>query len=80
MKATLLSGTGRRVVAAAVLEGASSRVRPLMMKVATTVLGLMALLWESGVGTDVTARTAGSDRHVRRIVECGPRFLNFSFP
>lgn len=45
-------------VDAAVLEGASKRVRPLIMTVATTVLGLMPLLWESGVGADVTARTA----------------------
>jgi Cu(I)/Ag(I) efflux system membrane protein CusA/SilA len=28
------------------------------MTVATTVLGLMPLLWESGVGADVSARTA----------------------
>ena len=42
----------------AVLEGASSRVRPLIMTVATTVLGLLPLLWESGVGADVTTRTA----------------------
>lgn len=45
-------------VDAAVLEGAATRVRPLIMTVATTVLGLMPLLWESGVGADVTARTA----------------------
>lgn len=45
-------------VDAAVLEGASARVRPLIMTVATTVLGLLPLLWESGVGADVTARTA----------------------
>jgi len=43
---------------AAVLEGAAARVRPLLMTVATTVLGLLPLLWESGAGTDVTARTA----------------------
>jgi Cu(I)/Ag(I) efflux system membrane protein CusA/SilA len=43
---------------AAVIEGASARVRPLMMTVATTVLGLMPLLWEAGVGADVSARTA----------------------
>jgi Cu(I)/Ag(I) efflux system membrane protein CusA/SilA len=42
----------------AVIEGASMRVRPLLMTVATTVLGLMPLLWESGVGADVSARTA----------------------
>jgi Cu(I)/Ag(I) efflux system membrane protein CusA/SilA len=45
-------------VDAAVVEGASSRVRPLVMTVATTVLGLLPLLWESGVGADVSARTA----------------------
>lgn len=45
-------------VDAAVLEGAAARVRPLIMTVATTVLGLLPLLWETGVGADVTARTA----------------------
>ena len=45
-------------VDAAVVEGAASRVRPLIMTVATTVLGLLPLLWESGVGADVSARTA----------------------
>lgn len=43
---------------AAVVEGASARVRPLVMTVATTVLGLLPLLWEAGVGADVSARTA----------------------
>ena len=45
-------------VDAIVIEGASRNVRPMVMTVATTVLGLMPLLWESGVGADVTARTA----------------------
>jgi Cu(I)/Ag(I) efflux system membrane protein CusA/SilA len=45
-------------VDAAVVEGASARVRPLVMTVATTVLGLLPLLWEAGVGADVSARTA----------------------
>jgi Cu(I)/Ag(I) efflux system membrane protein CusA/SilA len=45
-------------VDAAVIEGASARVRPLLMTVATTVLGLLPLLWEAGVGADVSARTA----------------------
>jgi Cu(I)/Ag(I) efflux system membrane protein CusA/SilA len=45
-------------VDAAVVEGASARVRPLAMTVATTVLGLLPLLWEAGVGADVSARTA----------------------
>lgn len=43
---------------AAIIEGASMRVRPLLMTVATTVLGLLPLMWESGVGADVSARTA----------------------
>ena len=45
-------------VDAAVAEGAAARVRPLVMTVATTVLGLLPLLWEAGVGADVSARTA----------------------
>jgi Cu(I)/Ag(I) efflux system membrane protein CusA/SilA len=45
-------------VDAAVIEGASARVRPLVMTVATTVLGLLPLVWEAGVGADVSARTA----------------------
>jgi Cu(I)/Ag(I) efflux system membrane protein CusA/SilA len=45
-------------VDAAVVEGAAARVRPLLMTVATTVLGLLPLVWEGGVGADVTARTA----------------------
>jgi copper/silver efflux system protein len=45
-------------VDAAVVEGAVTRVRPVVMTVATTVLGLMPLLWEAGVGADVSARTA----------------------
>jgi Cu(I)/Ag(I) efflux system membrane protein CusA/SilA len=45
-------------VDAAVVEGAAARVRPLLMTVATTVLGLLPLLWESGAGADVSARTA----------------------
>jgi Cu(I)/Ag(I) efflux system membrane protein CusA/SilA len=43
---------------AAVVEGATRGFRPMLMTVATTVLGLMPLLWESGVGADLSARTA----------------------
>jgi Cu(I)/Ag(I) efflux system membrane protein CusA/SilA len=42
----------------AVVDGASSRVRPIVMSVASTVLGLLPLLWESGPGADVSARIA----------------------
>jgi Cu(I)/Ag(I) efflux system membrane protein CusA/SilA len=42
----------------AVIEGASKCLRPMLMTVATTVLGLAPLLFESGVGADLSARTA----------------------
>jgi copper/silver efflux system protein len=45
-------------VSAAVIEGAVRGVRPMVMTVATTVLGLLPLLWEAGVGADLSARTA----------------------
>ncbi len=45
-------------VDAAVVEGTAARVRPLIMTVATTVVGLLPPLWEAGVGADVSARTA----------------------
>ena len=43
---------------AAIVEGASKCLRPMLMTVLTTVFGLMPLLWESGVGADLSARTA----------------------
>jgi len=43
---------------AAVVDGAAKCLRPMLMTVATTVFGLMPLLWESGVGADLSARTA----------------------
>jgi Cu(I)/Ag(I) efflux system membrane protein CusA/SilA len=43
---------------AAIVEGASKCLRPMLMTVATTVFGLMPLLWEAGVGADLSARTA----------------------
>lgn len=42
----------------AVVEGAASRLRPLVMSVASTVLGLLPLMWEVGPGADVSARIA----------------------
>jgi copper/silver efflux system protein len=45
-------------VDAAVVEGAVRGMRPMLMTVATTVLGLLPLLWEGGVGADLSARTA----------------------
>lgn len=42
----------------AIMEGTARCLRPMLMTVATTVFGLMPLLWESGVGADLSARTA----------------------
>jgi copper/silver efflux system protein len=42
----------------AVMEGAAKCLRPMLMTVATTVFGLMPLLFSSGVGADLSARTA----------------------
>jgi Cu(I)/Ag(I) efflux system membrane protein CusA/SilA len=49
---------GPEDIDAAIVEGASKCLRPMLMTVATTVLGLMPLLWEAGVGADLSARTA----------------------
>lgn len=43
---------------AAIVDGAAKCLRPMLMTVATTVLGLMPLLWGAGVGADLSARTA----------------------
>ena len=39
-------------------EGATRRVRPVLMTVATDVLGLMPILWSTGTGADVMKRIA----------------------
>jgi copper/silver efflux system protein len=49
---------GGEDIDAAIVEGTSKCLRPMLMTVATTVLGLMPLLWEAGVGADLSARTA----------------------
>jgi cobalt-zinc-cadmium resistance protein CzcA len=43
-------GRGRRE---AVLEGAEMRLRPVLMTAATTALGLLPMVWASGVGSEV---------------------------
>ena len=43
---------------AAVMEGAVERVRPKMMTVASTMLGLLPILWGTGTGASVMKRIA----------------------
>jgi cobalt-zinc-cadmium resistance protein CzcA len=47
-----LEGRGRDR-RAAVLEGAEMRLRPVLMTAATTALGLLPMVWASGVGSEV---------------------------
>ena len=42
----------------AIVEGAAQRIRPKLMAVATTMLGLTPVMWSSGVGADVMKRIA----------------------
>lgn len=42
----------------AVIEGAVERVRPKLMTVGTTILGLLPILWATGTGASVTKRIA----------------------
>ncbi len=41
-----------------VIEGAVKRVRPKMMTVMSTILGLLPLMWSSGTGADMMKRVA----------------------
>jgi Cu(I)/Ag(I) efflux system membrane protein CusA/SilA len=42
----------------AIVEGAAKRIRPKFMTVATDFVGLLPILWATGVGTDVMKRIA----------------------
>jgi len=42
----------------AVIEGAVQRVRPKIMTVLTTIVGLLPLMWAAGPGADVGKRIA----------------------
>ncbi len=42
----------------AVMEGAAERVRPKIMTVGTTLLGLLPLMWSTGTGADMIKRIA----------------------
>ena len=41
-----------------IVEGAANRVRPKLMAVMTTMIGLLPVLWSSGTGADVMKRIA----------------------
>jgi Cu(I)/Ag(I) efflux system membrane protein CusA/SilA len=45
-------------LSAAIVEGAAGRVRPKLMTVMTTMIGLAPLLWSTGAGADVMQRLA----------------------
>jgi Cu(I)/Ag(I) efflux system membrane protein CusA/SilA len=42
----------------AIVEGAARRIRPKLMAVATTMIGLVPVLWSTGTGADVMRRIA----------------------
>jgi Cu(I)/Ag(I) efflux system membrane protein CusA/SilA len=42
----------------AVMEGAVDRVRPKLMTVTTTIVGLLPILWGTGTGSQVMKRIA----------------------
>lgn len=48
----------RNDLADAVYEGAVRRVRPKIMTIGTTIIGLLPILWSSGTGSDVMKRIA----------------------
>ena len=43
---------------AAIMEGAAKRIRPKFMTVATTMLGLVPIMWSTGTGADVMKHIA----------------------
>ena len=50
--------TGRSALRQAIRRGAVQRVRPIMMTIATDVIGLLPIMWSAGAGADVMKRIA----------------------
>ncbi len=50
--------TGRTALREAIGRGAVQRVRPIMMTIATDVIGLLPIMWTAGAGADVMKRIA----------------------
>ena len=50
--------TDRTALARAIQEGAAQRLRPVLMTIATDVIGLLPIMWSAGAGADVMKRIA----------------------
>ena len=50
--------THRAAVAHAIRRGSIKRIRPVMMTIATDVIGLLPIMWSAGAGADVMKRIA----------------------
>ena len=48
----------RAALAEAIKDGTAKRVRPILMTIATDVIGLMPIMWSTGAGADVMKRIA----------------------
>ena len=50
--------TDRRALIQAIHDGSVKRVRPILMTIATDVIGLLPIMWSTGAGADVMKRIA----------------------
>ena len=50
--------TDRAALARAIQDGAAQRLRPILMTIATDVIGLLPIMWSAGAGADVMKRIA----------------------
>ena len=50
--------TDRNALIQAIREGSVKRVRPILMTIATDVIGLLPIMWSTGTGADVMKRIA----------------------
>ena len=50
--------TDRAALARAIQDGAAQRLRPVLMTIATDVIGLLPIMWSAGAGADVMKRIA----------------------
>ena len=50
--------TDRAALARAIRDGTVRRIRPILMTIATDVIGLLPIMWSTGAGADVMKRIA----------------------